>query len=231
MKKILIYDGTFDGFLTAVYCVFEEQLTDVEIVKPKHFQPNIFIDSEEIATDSKKAERVWQAVQLKVSRSGANRLHASFLSEIKGVENVLLRYILFAYCTESFSHKDYSNKDVLRVLQVSRMVYKERDRMEAVVKFQLTKDGIYFAAIEPDFNVLPLLLKHAKDKYPDREWVLFDRKRQSGAHYKDGVINWINEEEYFGKTSRYAKKDSGNSIFLDANHLRITRNEDLKSAI
>jgi len=46
MNKILIYDGTFDGFLTAVYQVFEDQLRDVEIVKPKHYQPNIFIESE-----------------------------------------------------------------------------------------------------------------------------------------------------------------------------------------
>jgi len=207
MKKILIYDGTFDGFLTAVYNVFDQQLKDVEIVKPKHFQPNIFIDSEEVITDLNKAERVWEAVQLKVSKSGANRLHASFLSEIKGVENVLLRYILFAYCTESFSNK------------------------EAIVKFQLTKDGIYFASIEPDFNVLPLLLKHVEKKYPEREWILFDKKRRVGVHYKDGISNWINEEDYFGKTSRYVKKDYVNSIFLDANHLRISRGDEFKSAV
>ena len=166
MKKILIYDGTFDGFLTAVYTVFEEQLKGAEIVKPKHFQPNIFVDSQEIVTDTRKAKRVWHSVQMKATKSGISKLYASFFSEIKGIENVLLRYILFAYSTESFIHTDYSNKDVTRVLQVSKMVYRERDRVEAVVRFQLTKDGIYFAAIEPDFNVLPLLLKYIKNKYP-----------------------------------------------------------------
>jgi len=231
MKTTLIYDGTFDGFLTAVYKVFDEQLKDVEIVKPKHFQPTIFVDSEEVKTNSEKAKRVWSGLQAKVSKSTAYRLYTCFLSEIKGVENVLLRFILFAYCSESFSYTNHNNKDVLRVLQVSKMVFRERDRMEAIVKFQLTKDGIYFASIEPDFNVLPLLLKHIEKKYPERQWILFDKKRRVGVHYKNGIISWINQEDYFRKTSRYIKKNTANTIFLDANHLRINRDDAFKPAV
>lgn len=231
MKKTLVYDGSFDGFLSAVYRVFEAQLKDVEVVKPKHYQPNIFIESEEIVTDAKMAKRVWHGLQMKVTKSVANRLYASFLSEIKGVENVLLRYILFAYCSESYNHADYSNSDVLRVLQVSKMVFRERDRMEAIVKFQLTKDGIYFAAIEPDFNMLPLLLRHFKNKYPDRHWIIFDKKRQIGVSSQDGRSRWIDDKEFFGITSRLANKGYSRPLFLDSNHLRITRSEDLKSVV
>ncbi len=194
MKKILIYDGTFDGFLTTVFQVFEEQLKDVEIVKPKHYQPNIFIEAETIITDSKKAKRVWKALQVKVTKSGAHKLYASFLSEIKGVENALLRYIVYAYCSESFIHTDYSNKDVLRVAQVSKMVFRERHRMEAFVRFQLTKDGIYFANIEPDFNVLPLLLKHFKSRYADQRWMIYDKKRGYGMYYDLNVVQYIDLE-------------------------------------
>ena len=230
MKKTLIYDGTFDGFLTVVYRIFEDQLKDVEIVKPKHYQPSIFNESETIVTDLKSAKRVWHGLQLKVTKSGAHRLYASFMSEIKGIEDVLMRYILFAYCSESFSHTDYSNKDVLRVLQVSKMVFRERDRMEAIAKFQLTKDGIYFATVEPDFNVLPLLLRYFKKKYPERQWILFDKKRNQGAHYTKEGINWLTDEKFFGKISRYINKESKTSLILNANHLRINLKEELKPA-
>jgi len=230
MKRTLIYDGTFDGFLSAVYKVFEQQIKDVEIVKPKHYQPNIFIESEEVITDSRKAKRVWHGLQLKITKSGANRLYACFLSEIKGVENVLLRYVLFAYCSESFNHTDYSNKDVLRVLQVSKMVFRERDRLEAFVRFQLTKDGIYFETIEPDFNVLPLLLKHLENKFPEREWILFDKKRQFGAyHYLENTC-FITPEEFLAKVSRanYIKKDlielSSGKEWKLSNEMRATGN-------
>jgi len=137
MNKTLIYDGTFDGFLTAVYTVFDEQLKDVTIVKPKHYQPNIFIEATEVVTNKKQAKRVWQGLQLKVTKSIANRLYATFLSEIKGVEQVLLSYILYAYCSESFVYADPSNKDISKISQVSKMVFRARDKMEAIVKFQL----------------------------------------------------------------------------------------------
>lgn len=210
MIKTLIYDGTFDGFLSAVFKVFEEQLKEVEIVKPKHYKPNIFKESEEVVTDARKAKRVWHGLQLKITKSGANRLYACFLSEIKGVEDVLLRYVLFAYCCESFSHTDYSNKDVLRVLQVSKMVFRERDRLEAIVRFQLTKDGIYFETIEPDFNVLPLLLKHLENKFPEREWIVFDKKRKYGAYHYLTNTCFITPEEFLAKVSRanYINKKS-----------------------
>ncbi len=231
MKKVLIYDGSFDGFLTAVYHVFENQLKDVEIVKPKQYQPNIFIESEEILTNNRKAKRVWQALQIKVTNSVTNRLYAGFLSEIKGVENALLRFIISAYSSESFMHTNYENKDVLRINQVSKMVFRERNRMEAIAKFQLTKDGIYFATVEPEFNVLPLLLKYAKDKYPDCQWIIYDKKRRIGVHCIDGVIQWINQEEFFSRTSRLLKKKYHDSLFLDSNHLRIIRKKEFKSVV
>lgn len=202
MKKILIYDGTFDGFLSAVYQVFEQQLKDVEIVKPKHFEPNIFIESETVVTNTKQAKRVWHGLQIKITKSRANRLYACFLSEIKGVENVLLRYILLAYCSESFKPSDHDNKGVLRVDQVSKMVFRERDRMEAIVTFQLTKEGIYFAKIEPDFNVLPLLLKYYENKFPEKHWIIFDQKRQYGIQYDNHMSSFITNGEFMLKTNK-----------------------------
>jgi probable DNA metabolism protein len=50
---------------------------------------------------------------------------------------------------------DYGNADVLMVQQVSKKVEREKHRMEAFVRFQLTKDGLYYALIQPDYNVLP----------------------------------------------------------------------------
>jgi probable DNA metabolism protein len=43
---------------------------------------------------------------------------------------------------------------VLTVQQTSRKVHREKHRMEAFVRFQLTKDQLYFAIVQPDFNVL-----------------------------------------------------------------------------
>lgn len=195
MKTILIYDGTFDGFLTAVYQVFDEKLDTVQILQPKHYEPDMFSSSQEVITDIKKSKRVWKSLIVKASRKGAFELHKTFLSEIKGVEALLLRYIIYVYSTESFSHNNYSNNDVLRVSQVSKMVGREKHRMEAFVRFKLTKDGIYFASIEPDFNVLPLIAKHFKERYADQRWIIYDFKRNYGLHHDLESVERITFEQ------------------------------------
>ena len=42
---------------------------------------------------------------------------------------------------------------------------------------------MYFAKIEPDFNVLPLIRKHFKERYADQKWMIFDLKRHYGIFY------------------------------------------------
>ena len=55
--------------------------------------------------------------------------------------------------------------------------------MEAFVRFQLTKDGLYYATIQPDFNVLPLLINHFEKRYADQRWMIYDMQRKYGIYY------------------------------------------------
>jgi probable DNA metabolism protein len=47
----------------------------------------------------------------------------------------------------------------------------------------LLKDGIYFARIDPDFDVLTLIIKHFKSRYQDQQWMIYDLRRKYGAYY------------------------------------------------
>ena len=80
-------------------------------------------------------------------------------------------------------YMDYSDSTVLYIAQLAKKVGREKHRMEAFVRFQLTKDGIYFANIEPDFDVLPLISKHFRDRYADQKWLIYDVKRSYGIYY------------------------------------------------
>ena len=63
--------------------------------------------------------------------------------------------------------------------------------MEAFIRFQKLKDETFYAAIEPDFNVLPLLIKHFKDRYADQQWIIYDIRRKYGVHYNLHDIQYI----------------------------------------
>jgi probable DNA metabolism protein len=63
------------------------------------------------------------------------------------------------------------------------MVYREKHRMEAFVRFQRTEDDLYYAGIEPDFDVIPLLSEHFEKRYADQRWLIYDLKRRYGIYY------------------------------------------------
>jgi probable DNA metabolism protein len=85
----------------------------------------------------------------------------------------------------------YGHFAVLRVSQISKMVSRERHRMEAFVRFSLTTDGIYFATIEPDYNVIPVLVRHFKNRYADQKWIIYDTKRKYGIYYDLSTVTEI----------------------------------------
>ncbi|WP_369996085.1 TIGR03915 family putative DNA repair protein [Winogradskyella sp.] len=182
-SKILIYDGTFDGFLSAVFYVYEYKLKDVTIMNEFSLQSQLFSDNETIITESEKANRVWKGIKSKASRTGSYQLYYTFLSEKEGVENVMLDAIQYILGSKEKSDKDYSYPSILKIAQIAKNVGREKHRMEAFVRFKLTKDNIYFANIEPDFNVLPLIAKHFKNRYADQKWAIYDIKRNYGIYY------------------------------------------------
>lgn len=55
--------------------------------------------------------------------------------------------------------------------------------MEAFIRFQLTQDDLYYAVIDPDFDVLPLIKKHFHERYADQAWLIYDTRRKYGLYY------------------------------------------------
>ncbi|WP_179353823.1 TIGR03915 family putative DNA repair protein [Winogradskyella vidalii] len=181
--KNLIYDGTFDGFLSAVFYVFEHKLKTVRIQNEFTAQQGLFSENEIIITDEVKANRVWNGIKTKLASQGCYQLYYAFLSEQIGVEDLLLGYLQYAFSKTKNMGKDYSHPSILKIAQIAKSVGREKHRMEAFVRFRLTKDTIYFASIAPDFNVLPLIDKHFKRRYADQKWVIYDLKRKYGLFY------------------------------------------------
>ncbi len=183
MKSILVYDGSFDGLLSAIFYVYEYKLTEVSISKREHTVESFFDQEIEIFTDEEKAKRVWNGLSKKISASGKKKLYKAFLSELPSIEDTILYYIRKALASKVNIEKDFTDPNILKIAQVVKKIDREKHRMDAFVRFRLTEDGIYFATIEPDFNVLPLNAPHFKKRYADQKWLIFDLKRSYGIYY------------------------------------------------
>lgn len=180
---ILIYDGTFEGLLTAVFDVYAHKLSNVKLHQGESLEGALFDDRMHVITDETRAARVLKALKLKLSTLGIQRLYAAHLAEIPGEDNNLFGFIRHAIDSAENIEEDYGNKYVMRVSEIVRMVRREKHRMEAFIRFQKLRDGSFYAAIEPDFNVLPLFIKHFKSRYADMKWMIYDLRRKYGIYY------------------------------------------------
>lgn len=208
------YDKTFEGFLSAVFDVYEYKLSSVQLTGKENFQKNVFENHQESFFDPQKAMRVWKGLSAKISAVALSQLYKAFLSEEAGMEDVLLRYVQYVFSKKQTIESDFSNPAVLKVVQTAKKVYREQHRMEAFIRFQLTADNLFYAVCQPDFNVLPLIEKHFKNRYADQRWLIYDNRRKYGIYYDRNKVETV--KLLFNENTNNGKNIE---VILDENEL------------
>jgi probable DNA metabolism protein len=179
----LFYDGSFEGLLTAVYEIYDRKLGLVKLQKGELYDSGMFEDTLKIITSDAYAARVLKGLRIKLSPNAVQRLYIAHMAEIANEENNLVGYIKYVFDSTQNIEDDYGNRFVMRISEIVRMVRREKHRMEAFVRFRKLKDETYYATVEPDFNVLPLLIRHFRNRYTDQKWIIYDLKRNYGIYY------------------------------------------------
>ncbi|UPT67075.1 MAG: TIGR03915 family putative DNA repair protein [Sphingobacteriales bacterium JAD_PAG50586_3] len=180
--QAVVYDNTFAGLLTAIFEVYEHKLANVNIMPANQRQDSLFNETFTVDTDDAKAARVLKGLKERLSADGFKAFCNTFLSEETGMENKMLHYAQYAFSVAN-ADKDYSHPAVLYIKNTAKKVHREKHRMEAFVRFQQTGDGLYYAIVDPDFNVLPLIERHFKKRYADQRWLIYDSRRKYGLYY------------------------------------------------
>ena len=86
----LLYDGSFEGLLTAVFEVFEYRYDVMEIIaKENYTQENFFAETHEVITDFEKADRVLKKLEENLGKEGISQLMLVYFSERKDLERLI----------------------------------------------------------------------------------------------------------------------------------------------
>ena len=186
-SNIILYEPSFEGWLSAVYHVYEHKLqhdSTLQLIAQDCYVPSLISQAMNVDTDDDKAERVLVKLNKLLGRSGMRNILWGFLSEKDNIGTTLFQVAKYAIDYPSRSiMQDLGNLDVLELVQTVKSVGREKHRMEAFVRFEHTTDDIYFARVEPDFNVLPLIGEHFRQRYQDQHWAIYDLARGFGFYY------------------------------------------------
>ncbi len=187
---ILRYDGTFAGFLTSVSLARERGFTPGGIIDMEPEQQGLFAAVEGVATDRDKAEELYLLIRRTLPAGAVQTLRYAFHSCEPGRETLLFRYLELGLATGSQFGAMLAHEAVIPVWKLARAVGREAHRYKGLVRFQQLEGGAWYAAIEPDHRILPLIAPHFAARFADQRWIIHDPRRGEAVAFDPLHQKW-----------------------------------------
>ncbi len=204
------YDGTLDGFYSLVFRAFQDKSVPADILnRQKQLQMSLD-EIVEVETNPEHARRVRNGLIKRTGEKNARLLHVAFLTETKETDMLLWRYLNKIFNDDTGTlHRNLLDPDVYDLVQCARKVRREVHRFHGFIRFQLSANGMYFAPIDPDNDIVKLLAHHFKSRYADQEWVIYDVRRKYGIWFDKQKIHEVKlNKPAFDITSGYIRQQA-----------------------
>ena len=203
-----LYDGSFDGLLTCIFDAYKDKKAS-SLCREDAYMPNLLNTYQVIKTEKDKADRVYHSILDKLSNRTLSSIYYLYLSEYEDAETLALHYLRLCY-TYSDEINLAKNNDIIRKvdLYVKRVKY-EAHRFTGFVRFSEIGPLTFYAQIEPDYFILPLLAKHFTTRFSDQFFMIHDLKRQIALIYntKDYFLQNLTSVEHQKLLKMHIKDD------------------------
>ena len=182
---IFLYDGTFEGFLSAVFDAFLIR-TEVGIGKKSAWQQQLFAETQEVETSPEKAHRVAAKILELSGNKGFSAIVYIFLSEAENCETLDFHLIKSLVRNGKKAFSCFQDEKIAEAMLLRKKVSREYDKMLGLIRFSELSTGVFYAPFEPEFNVLPLLVPHFYERLSGTKWMLHDLRRGIAVYHADG---------------------------------------------
>ena len=172
---VLRYDGTWDGFLSAVFEAFRRRHDNLTLTRADEEAAGLFA-MEDIPTNARHALRVERGLR-KFSPEAAQTLYSAWLSELEGIDDAIVGYMRIGFEQEINPAIHALHPDVKLVGKTATAVGWEAQRMRQFVRF-VDAGGVYVADIEPLYDVLTLIADHFHGRFNDQRLMIRDIRRR-----------------------------------------------------
>ncbi|WP_101912522.1 TIGR03915 family putative DNA repair protein [Megasphaera vaginalis (ex Bordigoni et al. 2020)] len=177
------YDGTFFGFLTAVFDAYHDGIRHVAHIH-SDAERSLFGQEKEVGTDAGKAVRVLQGLKASCGKEAVHFLYYAFLAETAEREPVLLYYIRRLFTWRQTWRRHLSDELIWQTRLWAQKTGNERHKLLGLLRFQKLSDGMLYGPVAPTAAVVPLLAPHFIRRFPEERWIIHDRRRGVGVLYE-----------------------------------------------
>ena len=112
-----------------------------------------------------------------------------FLSNDEYKELLIYYFLLYGFTYKNKVYYMRNLKSVSKALKISQYVSREAHKLKGFLRFKELKNGVLYAEMEPENNIIFILSKHFKARLKNEFWIIKDVKR--------GILSIYDKKEYF----------------------------------
>ncbi|MEY3091090.1 MAG: hypothetical protein RL113_1406 [Pseudomonadota bacterium] len=182
---VWIYDGSFEGFLTALHRTYTSKTIPDKLTK-EISTISLLDECITIETDLEIASRVSKRIGKHFPKKIQERMAHVFLCDDLSFEVDLLLYIRIGFKNLNLM-QNLSHPVIYAIEGYQKRLLSTVHKMDAFTRFEMLEDGTLYAKIAPPRNVLPLLGRHFVKRLKKERFIIHDIKRSLIA-VSDGKI-------------------------------------------
>ena len=169
---IFSYDGTFEGFLSAVFDSFAMKVIPSDIVINDDLEPSL-LKIHYIETDFEHAKRVETGIREKLGETVLNMVKRAYLFDGEGKELSILLFIKKAFAEGRTIGSRIGEETVNKVYKMCVAVNNEAERFRQFTRFS-DSNGALVAVIHPKHFVLPLIKSFFCARIKNEHFMIYD---------------------------------------------------------
>lgn len=209
MRIIYVCEDSLTGIFSGIYEVWKRKMTAEEagLEVGDSFERRLFCEYIFCKAEERKALAVIRMIQKNLGVDVYEKISYALLSADRRKAEMVFRAMLEA---KKLSRKDrlmehLGNEAVRAVFGMYRQVANEAHHYKGFVRFRELKNKTLFAKIEPKHAVLPCIAEHFADRFPQENWVIYDKTHEVFLIHEKG------KRYYFLQQYMCMKGDSGSA--------------------
>ena len=198
------YDGSFAGFLCCVFTAIAEKQQPLDILPFDRVQLSL-LPEREIFVVQEQAERVYRSLAVKMSRAAKEFVEQAFFCKLEQKELLLLDFFRQGYRYGRAVLNRLTDPTVATLMAAVKHLQNEIHRFKMFVRFA-DYEGILAAKMEPKNDVLPFLVEHFTNRFPNEVLFLYDESYKKALIYRPYEATIVPMEDFvFEEESREEK--------------------------
>lgn len=209
MRIIYVCEDSLTGIFSGIYEVWKRKMTaeEADLEVGDSFERRLFCEYIFCKAEERKALAVIRMIQKNLGVDVYEKISYALLSADRRKAEMVFRAMLEA---KKLSRKDrlmehLGNEAVRAVFGMYRQVANEAHHYKGFVRFRELKNKTLFAKIEPKHAVLPCIAEHFADRFPQENWVIYDKTHEVFLIHEKG------KRYYFLQQYMCMKGDSGSA--------------------